>query len=228
MRFRKIRSFLSAYSNDELSDRKQNLVREELATKESLRREEALFRSIRDTARELPELKTSDDFNARLLNRIAQERFAETRTKAYLPRTSPPISWGRLIPAVATVTVMLFAAVSFFGTSDRAPVTLADSTSGGLSNLHLTVQPENNPNLRRGFGGDVSLQQLMAKIDRADEISSFLTSSGMFLSGNGSNGSNWLASSREERIPYSVHYYQVRPVLRVSRPVTAKQEDRVY
>ena len=89
MRFRKTRSLLSAFCNGELSGRKHEKVRKALADDEALRREEAVFESIRKASRELPEKTVSDDFNARLLDRIARERFAETRSSAYLPKAAP-------------------------------------------------------------------------------------------------------------------------------------------
>jgi hypothetical protein len=227
MRFRKTRSLLSAFSNDELSDRKQELVRDKLAGSELLRREEAVFRSIRKAAGELPELRVSDDFNARLLNRIARERFAETRTKAYLPRRSVPRIWRQVVPALAAVALAIFVTINVFVSPDTAPerdVAADDLTA----DLYLTVQPDNNPYMVGGFGRNVSLQQLVAKIDRADELSSFLTSSGIFATNALSRGSDWLVSDAGDRMPYTRHYYKVLPVFRVSGPSTTRQEERVY
>ncbi len=229
MRFRRIRSYLSAYSNDELSDRKQNTVREQLAASESLRREEQLFRSMRDAAHEIPELKTSDDFNARLLNRIAEERFAETRSKAYLPRTTVPFPWRRLIPAVATVATFLLVSVGIF--SGRSIQNQHDSlaTAGANQNdLHLTVQPDHNPNMQRGFSRNVSLRQLVERIDLADQLSSFLANDGFFVASSPSPNGFWAASGTIQQMPYTMHYHSFRPIMRISQPVSAQQEETVY
>jgi hypothetical protein len=210
-----------------LSDRKQELVRDKLAGSESLSREEAVFRSIRKAAGELPELKVSDDFNARLLNRIARERFAETRTKAYLPRRSTPRYWAQLVPALAAVAVAIFVAINVFVSPDTGSEGyVADSNLA--ADLYLTVQPDNNPYMAGGFGRNVSLQQLVAKIDRADELSSFLTSSGIFVTTARRAGSNWLVSDASDRMPYTPYYFKFLPIFRVSEPSTIRQEEKVY
>jgi len=179
MRFRKIRSYLSAFSNDELSDRKQERVRERLAGSEALRREEAIYRSIRDGCRELPKENVSNEFNARLLDRIARERFAETRSRAYLPRTSVPRAWGKLVPALATVATLLVVGINFVG----IPGSREQGTTGvsyTSDDAYKTVSAEHNPNMRAGAPRKVSLPDMIAIVDRADQISNMLTASSQF------------------------------------------------
>ena len=80
MRCRKARSYLSAYCNDELTDRTRLAVSDHLSTCSTCRKEEAIYRSMISSGAEIEGLKVDDDFNTRLLNRSAQERFAQTRT----------------------------------------------------------------------------------------------------------------------------------------------------
>lgn len=228
MRFRKARSFLSAYCSGELTGRKQEKVREQLARSESLRREEALFKSIKKACRELPLEKISDDFNARLLDRVARERFAETRTQAYMPKAAPAFSWWRAVPVTVTTVLALFmAAYLFVPMGEESGVHMADG-SGNLDDSYLTVQPDHNPNIVCGFGQRVSLPELMAKVDRADEISNFLTSGRGFGEVDRTGGANWNASQARTPLPYNRYHYTVRQVYRVTAPVTSKEGNGVY
>jgi len=228
MRFRKARSFLSAYCSGELTGRKQEKVREQLARNESLRREEALFKSIKKACQELPQEKVSDDFNARLLDRVARERFAETRTQAHMPKAAPAFSWWRAVPVTVTTVVVLFVAASLLVQMGQdGPIQIA-ADPGNLDNSYLTVQPDNNPNIGRGFGQQVSLPQLMAKVDRADEISNFLTGSRGFGAGSRTGEANWQANQSRSQTPYNCYHYTVRPVYRVTAPVTSKEGNGVY
>lgn len=227
MRFRKIRSYLSAFSNDELSDRKQERVREELADSEALRREESIYRSIRDCCRELPKDSISNDFNARLLNRIARERFAETRSKAYLPRTSTPRAWGRLVPVLATVATLVIVGISFLALPGGRQQAIP-GTNNALGDSYKTVSSVNNPNMRANVGRKVSLPDMIAIVDRADEISNMLTGNSRFTNVNSGVGSNWIAQTNMVRVPFTIHYYRVVPSQRSQQHVSGKQEDRVY
>lgn len=227
MRFRKIRSYLSAFSNDELSDRKQERVREELAGSEALRREEAVFRSMRDACRELPKENVSNEFNARLLDRIGRERFAETRSKAYLPRTSVPHAWGKLVPALATVATLLVVGINFIG----MPGSRQQGTTGvsyTSDDAYKTVSSDHNPNMRASVSRKVSLPDMIAIVDRADQISNMLTANSQFATVSSTSGPDWITRSNMVRVPFSVHYYRVVPVQRTQQTVSARQEDKVY
>jgi hypothetical protein len=182
---------------------------------------------MRKAGRELPESKVSDDFNARLLDRVARERFAETRTQAYLPKPAPLFLWRQAVPVAITAVLALFAGITMFGSSDQNSGTyLADR--GGLDDSYLTAQPANNPNMIPGFGGEVSLPQLMAKVDRADEISNFLTGSRDFGGVSRTGGLSWTAMRTRVRTPFNDYHYTVRPVIRVTAPVTSKEENGAY
>ena len=131
MRCRKVRSFLSAYCNDELTGRKRLAVREHLSTCCDCRREEAFYGSMKTAAGELPGLSVSADFNPQLLNRIARERFAETRTRAFLPRRAPIVSWSRAVPILAIVPVLALAAAYWFvGGGTTGPTEVGGSRGG--------------------------------------------------------------------------------------------------
>lgn len=103
MHCRKVRSLLSAACSDELDSRQQAVVKDHLVSCPSCRKEASYYSSLRLAARELPKRTPSEDFNTRLLNRIAQERFQETRTRAYLPRRAPRLTWRTLAPVLVTV-----------------------------------------------------------------------------------------------------------------------------
>ena len=227
MRFRKIRSYLSAFSNDELSDRKQERVREELAGSEALRREESIYRSIRDCCPELPKENVSNDFNARLLDRIARERFAETRSRAFMPRTSVPHAWGRLVPVLATVATLVIVGINFLAVPGGRQQTVPGADNA-LGDSYKTVSSENNPNMRTNVGRKVSLPDMIAIVDRADEISNMLTANSQFTNVSSGIGSNWIAQTNMVRVPFTVHYYRVVPSQRSQQHVSGKQEDRVY
>ena len=144
MRFRRIRSLLSAFSNGELSGRKHETVRQAMLEDDTLRREDALYQTIGKTAKELPEKTVSDDFNARLLDRIAHERFAETRSKAYLPKAAPSPLFRRLVPVAAVAAVATFAFInSFVMNGEQAGGDMAADDSS--SDKYMWVQPDHNP-----------------------------------------------------------------------------------
>ncbi len=107
MRCQKVRSFLSAYCKNELRERRQDAIRVHLESCSECRREEALCREIEGSYGKLSQYSVSGDFNTKLLNRIAAERFKETRSKAYFPKNVPVFGWGKIVPAVATACLVL-------------------------------------------------------------------------------------------------------------------------
>lgn len=234
MRCRKVRSLLSIYCNEELSGRQQLKVREHLAGCADCRREAAVFSAMREAYREMPRTKLSEDFNTRLLNRIGQERFAETRTKAYLPKRAPMFRWGLVVPAMATVALVLFTVVGLMMPSTNQPgVQLSDNsaTPDQPDNLYQTVLPTNNPNMTASLQKNWSLDRQVAKAERLSRLSDFLT-------GNQGFGSNHLAGTSlrttralNSRVPYNIIYYRVHPVIRVyesSGNNGAREGEKVY
>jgi len=227
MRCRKARSYLSAYCNEELTGGHKLAVSEHLATCSSCRKEEAIYRSLSLGGRQVKSLRVSDDFNTRLLNRIAQERFAETRTKAYLPKNAPLVVWSKLVPAVVTaclvLAVGLYSLDSFNNGNGGAPMAVLGDRPD-----YMTVQPTNNPNLTHPMDKDWSLTNQMARAERINTITNRLGSRVGF-----GNQANQLASSttRMQPAPYVIQYIRIRPVMRIYRSIdtsAGKEDSKTY
>jgi hypothetical protein len=215
MRCRKVRSYLSAYCNDELSGRQRLAVSEHLSTCSVCRKEEAFYKSLNDARSEIGELKVSDDFNAKLLNRIAQERFAETRTEAHLPKPAPRVTWGQLVPVVVTACLVLFISIVAVSPELKQEVGLMSSATSSLDDSYLTVQPVNNPNLAVPMQRGWSLNDELARVERVNTLTSSMTSSNGFEPLGSSSGLRQVTSQASYRAPYVPDYFRVRPVVRV-------------
>ncbi|HOP07382.1 MAG TPA: zf-HC2 domain-containing protein [candidate division Zixibacteria bacterium] len=211
MRCRKVRSFLSAYCSDELDDRRKLKVSEHLLTCSGCRREEALYRQMAEATKQVKEIKVSDDFNARLLNRIAHERFAETRTKAYLPKPAPVFQWRRLAPVVATACLAVLLAVVYMPQAPNQPQSWALQESG-LSDDYLTAQPDSNPNMTVYLDKGWSLDRQMAWARQVDRISSTVTPVSSYGGWDRHNRGMQTASSQN---PYAPSFHKVRPIMKV-------------
>ena len=105
MRCQKVRSYLSAYCSGEIDGKKRLVIDEHLSDCAACRKEEAIYYSLNTVKSEIGSLKVSDKFNDNLLNRIAHERFAETRTKAYMPSRPPVLTWAKVLPSAITAVV---------------------------------------------------------------------------------------------------------------------------
>lgn len=185
MRCRKVRSFLSAYCNNELPEKRQASVREHLGRCDDCRREEAVFRELKGSVDTLPKYRVTDDFNTRLLNRVAQERFKETRTKAYLPRRAPILGWGRLVPAMATACLVLAFVFSgglgILDKHDQQP-TFANQDQGGqyLDDRYKEVQPAEDHVLTKHSLSNWAFQKQMAKANRIRNLMNQLAGQNSF------------------------------------------------
>lgn len=233
MRCRKVRSYLSAYSNDEVVGRDLVAVREHLSTCSSCRREEGLFSSMRQSARELKAAPLPADFNVKLLNRIAQERFAETRSRAYFPRVEPPLLlWRHLAPVLATAVALVVVGVMAFNKiSSPMPSTATTSKSGSLDNSYLTVQPYGNPNMTTPLRKDWSFETQVAQAERSNQLSGLLTSAGSFGATDYRDALPRIAGFSVMESPFGVVIITVRPVLRVydaSGTSGSKEDEKVY
>jgi len=185
----------------------------------SCKREYAIYASIQSAGRELPDEPISDDFNTRLLNRIAEERFAETRTKAYQPKAAPLFAWTRLATVVATACLAVFAVVSLLPEGDiTSPIMTANNSqsvtdSGSLDNSYLTVEPVTNPNMTVPMEKDWSLDRQLARAERVKEISNSIIPVGSF------GGPQYQLSSRNlltgQPVPYLLNQYRMRPVVKI-------------
>jgi hypothetical protein len=189
-------------------------VSDHLATCSGCRAEEQHYRSIMKGEQELNTFRVSEGFNNRLLDRIAHERFAETRTKAYFPKPAPSILFRRVIPVV--VTAFLAVAVVITNYSPDKIIQLESFAAGEvqLDDAYLTAQPVNNPNLTSTLRQGWTLDDQLARSDRINRISQQLTFAFPFdcyYQGNAVN-----VSTRSSRpVPYVDGFYRIRPVITV-------------
>lgn len=211
MRCQKVRSFLSAYCNDELDSRKKMAVGDHLSDCAACRKEEAFYRSIKKATPAVGSLKVSGGFNDKLLNRIAQERFKETRTKAYLPKPAPVLSWGKVVPVVASTFVMVLVAFSLFLNGGENPINpqMANVDQSKLD--YMTVQPTNNPNMTVNADKSWSFNQQLAKAERVTRISRNMTQGQSF----NTLASQTIQPANQNRAPFAHDYYRIRPVIKV-------------
>ncbi len=227
MHCRRVRSYLSAFSNDELTGAVLREVREHLATCRECRSEEAIYRSVRLATHQMPNRHLSADFNAKILNRVANERFAETRAKAYLPKAAPTFVWRRLVPVLSSVAVIALVAI---GVAQYTPS--PNKTNGGTASVdigknddYLTVQP---------MSRDWRLDNHLAQSDRITNLTTSMTQPfdpSASLAGNRSGNSGvWVRGPRMQG--GYIYLYRVRPVIRMDNPTATnasyKESDRVY
>ncbi len=215
MRCRKVRSLLSAACSDELDIRRQAAVRDHLSSCSACRKEASFYTTVRQAVGQVPQKSVSQDFNARLLDRVARERFLQTRTRAYLAHGAPRLSWGILVPVVVTVALAVVAVSNY----DRFNLTVPGSTPmaqnpGSIDDSYLTAQPTANHKAALGMGNDWSLGQQLARSERLETVSREMTNNSGF-------GNMHLAGmTTPAGVPYpttSQYYMMQRPVYRVYR-----------
>lgn len=231
MRCRKVRSYLSAYSSEELSDEDRLAVSEHISTCPGCRKEAVMYASVRNARRELSQLGVSDDFNTKLLNRIAQERFAETRTKAYLPHHAPRLAWTKLVPALATACLVLVTSIYVLSPQENRDAGTAGSGSRLLDDSYLTVLPTNNPNMAVPMARSWSLNDQLERAERVSIISNSLTRMDGFDWHGYSSGLRLVSQDAGYHIPYVPDYFKMRPVVRIyglPDAATVKEVTRVY
>jgi len=230
MHCQKVRSYLSAYCNDELTGSASSGVSDHLATCAGCRAEEQQFRDLLKDGRELNIYRVSEGFNNRLLDRIAHERFAETRTKAYFPKSAPSFLIRRLAPILITACLATVAVIANFSPNKNLQTEEFVLGSVQLDDAYLTAQPENNPNLSGMLHKDWNLDHQMARQDRINRISRQLTSDFPFNYYNQGNAVNVSARSLSTA-PYVDGNYRFRPVIRVfesAGPDTSKETEVTY
>jgi hypothetical protein len=179
MRCRKVRSFLSTYSKEEVSASLTAKIERHLNDCIACRRELEMVRSVQAMVKGMAPRKTSDDFTARVLSRVAQERFAETKSKAYLPGRIPLLGGARLAMVTTAAVVVLALGISFntgnmFVSPSMPQATLTPQTSGstGADDRYLTAQPTDNPLLNE----HKSVSRMIAQYNRWREYSKTLRS----------------------------------------------------
>jgi len=95
----------------------------------------------------MTQVQVSADFNARLMDRLAKERFSETRSKAYLPNKRVPVVNLTRISAVIAAACFVFAFI-FAGGVEKFLLpndnqTIANTAADPLlSDDYQTVQPQ--------------------------------------------------------------------------------------
>lgn len=217
MRCLKVRSCLQAYFKGELTGREVLAVREHLATCASCRHEEVALRALSTSARELPTATLPAEFNTRLLNRIAQERFAETRSKAYFPKPAPSLVWRRAVPVLASALVIAVVAVGMFAPKEQTAVSFSTGTAQ-LDNSYLTVQPNQNPNMSERLSQGWSLKAHLAQHERMNRLSGMLTNQSGFTTVYSRANFDWSSSYEEQR---GDDMLRLRPVYRVYQPANS-------
>jgi hypothetical protein len=150
MRCQKVRFFLSAYCKDELTGRKRDAIRAHLHVCPDCRREEILCRKIEGSICKVSSPRVSEDFNTALLNRVARERYSETRGKAYLPKNVPLFGWNKLVPVAVTACLVIAFALSggmniLTGGQEQPQYASTEPQNRGLNDDYLTAQPLDNP-----------------------------------------------------------------------------------
>lgn len=213
MRCRRTRSFLSAYCRDELSGSQALAVSEHLSTCPECRREESEYRAMLEAAVAAPSRRVSADFTNKLFNRIAEERFAETRTKAYLPKRAPLVRWAAVVPAVASLCVVALVGIMAFMSGGQEPATVMADASHDSSSRYLTAQPTHNPNMTVNLEKDWSLATQMARAERMNKLSQAVGAQveihGLTRSYGATN-----VSTRTGNAPYMFESDRARPVIR--------------
>jgi hypothetical protein len=201
-------------------------VREHLATCRECRSEEAVYRSVRLTTRQLPSHHLSADFNAKILNRIANERFAETRTKAFMPKAAPSFVWRRLVPVLSSVAVIALVAIGVaqYTPNQQETAGSAVAVDLGRNDDYLTAQP---------LPRDWRLDSHLAQSDRITSLTTSMTQpfdpSASLAGTRSGNSGVWM---RDPRMPGMIYFYRIGPSIRIdnSAAVNAsyKESDKVY
>ena len=217
MRCRKVRSFLLTYCKGELADKQTANVKLHLEKCTACRREEETLRSVYKLVATVPQMAVSDDFNARLFQRIGQEGSAKVKSKAYFPGRIPLLG-SRRLAVVATMAVMVLAlgiGLNFSGgllgpASPNMTVTTPDGSSVANDELYLTVQPTDNPFLSE----QKTVADMIKQYNRWRQYSQALrthTGSEQFFF---NQGGATLTSSGNPAIPIGRQVIRIRPIIR--------------
>ncbi len=175
MHCRRVRSFLSAYCRGELEGKQARAIADHMANCPACRGEEASVRDLFKLAEELPSTRVSADFNSRLLNRIAEARHQETRTKAYLPKGVPVFTVNRVAPVLAVVCFALaFVFAGGLGNFQGHDDPLMALGEAALDDSYLTVQPVNEHwAFQKQLNRATRIQDLMGRIMGQSSFNSF-------------------------------------------------------
>ena len=172
MRCRKARSYLSAYSNGELAGSIKEELTNHLVGCRDCRREEQSYRELALVTNKLGSPKVLDDFNSRLLTRIADERYKETRKKAYMPKRAPLFGARILVPAAtAACLIIAFVIAGGFGpfmAPDQQPMMAQNDNADELrlDDRYQTVQPNADHVLTQHVDQQWEFDRHMARANR--------------------------------------------------------------
>lgn len=217
MRCRKVRSYLSAYCHDELDGRRRLAVSEHLLTCDTCRAEEAVYEQMSEALPQMEKVAISDDFNARLLDRIAHERFAETRSRAYQPKAAPLFMWRKVVPVVVTACLAVFAVIAMIPDGNNPSPMMAGQTED-LDDSYLTVQPVSNPHMTVNLTKDWSLDRQMAQAEQGSRISNQMIPASSFGGRQYHSPLAHRVSLPGQPIPYLSGQYRMRPVFKIYVP----------
>jgi hypothetical protein len=164
--------------------------------------------------RQLVGMSVANEFNATLFNRLAQERFAGTRTKAFLPKKAPVILWQRAVPALATACRAALLASGVLSSHTTNESSLATRVGGPLDDSYLTIQPVSNVGKTANLNDSWSLKRQLAQTERMNRISEAMAQQVAWS--NFYRPSTWIgATSPAARpLPSTPSYYRVRSVVR--------------
>jgi Putative zinc-finger len=213
MRCLKVRSLLSAYSNGELKDSVQLSVSEHLTGCAECRQSAAVYRTLFETRPQLPTKSVSADFNNKLLNRIAHERFAETRSRAWLPLTEvPSFFMRRVAPVFVTASLVFAVAIIYTPKIENTPeVIFASYETSMLDDSYLTAQPNANPNmLANQMRHGRTIAHMVASTQRTARLTSMMLAPESFAG----DGFSSLASSGAPST-FAESFYRLRPIVRM-------------
>jgi Putative zinc-finger len=213
MRCLKVRSLLSAYSNGELKESVQLSVSEHLTTCTGCRQSAAFYRTLSETRPQLSTKSVSADFNNKLLNRIAQERFDETRSRAWLPRTVVPSFFlRRVVPVFATASLVFAVAITYAPKFENSPEqVLASHETSMLDDSYLTAQPNANPNmLASQMRHGRTIAHMVASTQRTTRLTNMMLAPESFAG----DGYSSLASASTPS-SFAESFYRLRPIVRM-------------
>ncbi|MEE9443997.1 MAG: hypothetical protein V3V99_15140 [candidate division Zixibacteria bacterium] len=178
----------------------------------SCRREADIYKSLNKAVMGLPDIETSEEFNARLFQKIGREGFAEARSKAYLPGRIPRVDFIRLATYAATAVIViglgLGIAMSDKLFSPSSPRMMSSIETLKDDNLYLTVQPVDNPLLNE----KKSVSEVVRQYNRFREYSRALrASSGSELFSGQTPG---ITMTSTQSTPLGANGFRVRPVIK--------------
>jgi hypothetical protein len=171
-----VRSFLSAYCKGETTPEVSAEIKGHLEDCNTCRREENVHRSMSKLMSNLPQMKTSDDFTAKLFQKIGQEGFAERKTRAYWPKRIPFFGMAKLAKVASVAVIVLALGIGFdlgdeiLFPSTQPMATVPVTDIGTDDDLYLTVQPTDNPLLNE----HKSVSRIVEQYNRMREYSKSL------------------------------------------------------